>query len=74
MDQFMVDITTLNNVSIGDEVVLVGRSGEDVISVEDVANKAYSFNYEFVCGISRRVPRLYYNDGHFVKKVSYLEK
>lgn len=74
MDQFMVDITALNNVSIGDEVVLVGRSGEDVISVEDVANKAYSFNYEFVCGISRRVPRLYYNDGHFVKKVSYLEK
>ncbi len=74
MDQLMVDVTNIDNVSIGDEVVLVGKQGEEFISVEDVANNANSFNYEFICGISRRVPRVYYNNGEFIEKISYLEK
>lgn len=72
MDQFMVDVSDISNVSVGDEVVLVGKSGEELISIEDVADNAHSFNYEFVCGISRRVPRVYFYGGKEIKTVSYL--
>lgn len=59
MDQFMVDVTDITNVKQGDEVVLVGTQGDKRISVEEVADLAGSFNYEFVCGINKRVPRVY---------------
>ncbi len=59
MDQFMVDVTNIPNVKQGDEVVLVGSQGDRNISVEEVADLAGSFNYEFVCGINKRVPRVY---------------
>ncbi len=59
MDQFMVDVTHIPNVKQGDEVVLVGSQGDKRISVEEVADLAGSFNYEFVCGINKRVPRIY---------------
>ena len=59
MDQFMVDVTHIPNVKQGDEVVLVGSQGDKRISVEEVADMAGSFNYEFVCGINKRVPRIY---------------
>ncbi len=59
MDQFMVDVTNIPGVSQGDEVVLVGAQGDKRISVEEVADLAGSFNYEFVCGINKRVPRIY---------------
>ena len=59
MDQFMVDVTHIPNVKQGDEVVLVGSQGDRRISVEEVADLAGSFNYEFVCGINKRVPRIY---------------
>ncbi|MGN0559868.1 MAG: alanine racemase, partial [Candidatus Fimenecus sp.] len=55
MDQFMVDVTDIPNVQQGDEVTLVGTDGDKRISVEEVADNAYSFNYEFCCGINKRV-------------------
>lgn len=59
MDQFMVDVTHIEGVSEGDVVTLIGRDGENTISVEEVAALSHSFNYEYVCGISARVPRKY---------------
>ena len=63
MDQFMVDVTDIPNVKQGDEVTLVGTDGDKRISVEEVADNAYSFNYEFCCGINKRVPRVYIRNG-----------
>ena len=74
MDQMMIDVSGLDDVSVGDSVILIGESGSEKITVEDVADNAYSFNYEFICGISRRVPRVYYDNGKFVEKISYLKK
>ena len=51
MDQFMVDVTDIEGVSVMDEVTLVGHDGNKMLTVEEVANEAGSFNYEFVCGI-----------------------
>lgn len=59
MDQMMVDVTHIDNVKIEDEVTLVGRDGNNFISVEELAHMAGSFNYEFVCGIGKRVQRIY---------------
>lgn len=59
MDQMMVDITNIKDVKIEDEVTLVGKDGENTITVEELANAAGSFNYEFVCGIGKRVKRIY---------------
>ena len=72
MDQMMVDITDVPDVKIDDPVVLVGNDGNDVITVEEIAAAADSFNYEFVCGISRRVPRRYRQNGQIIKTVHYL--
>ena len=72
MDQLMVDVTHIPGAALDDPVVLVGRSGEAQITVEDIAAAADSFNYEFVCGISRRVPRVYTAAGKTVHSVHYL--
>ncbi len=72
MDQFMIDVTDIDDVAVGDEVVLFGRQGDEEITVEEVAEPANSFNYELVCNISRRVPRVYLRDGKEVKVVNYL--
>ena len=72
MDQMMVDVTHIPDVTSSDPVVLVGRSGDEEITMEQIAEAAGSFNYEFVCGISRRVPRIYSKDGKTVHSVHYL--
>ena len=72
MDQLMVDVTDIPNVQPEDPVVLVGKDGDEKITMEQISAEAYSFNYEFVCGISRRVPRVYCKDGRTVHEVHYL--
>ena len=72
MDQMMVDVTDIPDVAVGDKVVLVGADGENVITMEEIAAAADTFNYEFVCGISRRVPRYYCKNGEVVHQVHYL--
>ena len=59
MDQIMVDISHIENVQIEDVVTLFGRDGDNFIPVEEPADMAASFNYEFVCSLSRRVTRVY---------------
>lgn len=72
MDQLMVDVTDIPSAALDDTVVLVGRSGAEKITVEQIAKAADSFNYEFVCGFSRRVPRVYISNGCNIHTVHYL--
>ena len=72
MDQLMVDVTDIPETKLEDPVILIGRSGNETITVEQIAAAADSFNYEFVCGISRRVPRIYVSGGKIVNEVRYL--
>lgn len=71
MDQFMVDITGIE-AKEGDTVVLVGKSGENELSMEEVSEAAYSFNYELPCRIARRVPRTYYQNGKLIFSTNYM--
>lgn len=63
MDQFMVDVTDIENVTEGEEVILIGNSGDECISMENLGDAAERFNYELVCVIGKRVPRIYYKNG-----------
>jgi len=59
MDQFMVDVTHIDDVSVEDEVVLFGKQGENEIPVEEIASILGTINYEIICMIGKRVPRVY---------------
>ena len=59
MDQMMVDVTGIPDVKLGTEVVLVGESGNEKISADDLAHIYGTIGYEVVCGISKRVERIY---------------
>ena len=58
MDMIMVDVTAVTGAEIGDEAVIIGRQGNQVITAEDIAAKLNTINYEITCGISYRVPRI----------------
>jgi alanine racemase len=61
MDFIMVDVTDIPRVSVGDEVVLMGRQGKEQITPEEIAEKIDSISYEVLCSIGKRVPRIYKN-------------
>ena len=63
MDQFMVDVTDIPDTKSGDEVTLIGRDGNEVITAEEFGELSGRFSYEFICCISKRVPRVYIKDG-----------
>ena len=73
MDQFMIDITGIDNVKEFDEVTIVGKDGDNIITVEELAELAGSFNYEFVCDIGKRIPRVYYRNGIKVGTFDYYD-
>jgi alanine racemase len=59
MDLSMVDVGHVNDVAVGDEVVLIGRQGEEMISADEVADMLDTINYEVVTALAARVPRIY---------------
>ena len=67
MDQFMIDVSHLENVQIADEVTLVGTDGNETITVEEVSEAEARFNYEFCCLITPRVPRIYIKNNKVVE-------
>ena len=68
MDQFMVDVSDID-CNINDEVVIVGTQKDAHISMEELSNSAYSFNYELPCRIPARVNRVYVYNGETVKDI-----
>ncbi len=59
MDFMMVDVTDIPHVSLGDEVILIGKQGKEQITPEEIADKINSVSYEVLCSIGKRVPRIY---------------
>lgn len=66
MDQFVVEVTGIENVQPDDEVVLIGRQGDEVLSAEEVAGWGETINYEVVTQLMPRVPRIYLRWGEVV--------
>lgn len=71
MDQFMVDVTDIDGVKQGDIVKLVGQDNLEYISVEELAEYSGTINYEFICNLGKRIPRLYYSNKELVEIIEY---
>lgn len=72
MDQCMIDVTDVNNISVGDTAAVMGRSDGKEVSCEFLADICGTINYEIVCAVSRRVPRVYLRNGKITDVVNYL--
>jgi alanine racemase len=59
MDQFMVDISRIPEDLENDEVTIIGWSGDQHISIEELGDLSGRFNYELACDLNPRIPRLY---------------
>ena len=63
MDQFMVDVSHIPEAQKGDEAILIGKDGDQFISMEEIGDLSGRFSYEFACDIGKRVPRIYMKNG-----------
>ena len=71
MDQCMIDVTSVNNINTGDEVTVFGP---DTVTADDLASWLNTINYEIVCMISKRIPRVFYKKGRMVSVLNYLDR
>ena len=72
MDQFMVDVSGMD-VHVGDLVTLAGKDGDEEILIDDLAVLAGTFNYEFVCDLGKRVPRVFIKNHKIVGTKDYFD-
>lgn len=74
MDQFMVDVTEIEDVETGTVVTLLGKDGELCLSMEELGAISGRFNYEFACDLGKRVPRVFLEHGGPVSTKDYFEE
>ena len=68
----MVDVTDAGDVKAGDTVILMGEDNGEVISADDIARMENTISYEVLCGVGKRVPRIYIKNGETIKTVNYI--
>ena len=73
MDQFMVDISEIPEAMDGDKVTLLGTDGTERITAEELGELSGRFNYEFVCDLGKRIPRVYIQHGEITEVRDYFE-
>lgn len=74
MDQLMLDVTEVPGVQTGDTVTLMGRDGEETVTADEIADRTGTINYEIVCGVATRVPRVFKKGGSVVGCLDYLQR
>ncbi len=73
MDQFMVDISEIPEAMDGDKVTLLGMDGTERITAEELGELSGRFNYEFVCDLGKRIPRVYIQHDEITEVRDYFE-
>lgn len=71
MDQFMVDVTDIEEVKYGDKITMIGNDGEETLPVEILSELSGRFNYEFVCNLGKRVPHEFLRHGEVTEQRDY---
>ena len=74
MDQMLVNIEGIENVTYGTEVTLIGCDGENEITFSEISDIIGTINYEVMCDVGKRVVKAYFDDGKLTQVVNYLEK
>ena len=72
MDQTMIDVTGVPDASVGEVVTLIGTDGNDCITADELAGIYGTIGYEVVCGISKRIPRIFMQDGKIMHEDSLI--
>ena len=72
MDQFMIDVTNIPDVKIGDEVILLGEKNNLKYNADDIAEKLGTINYEVTCMLKSRLPRVYIKNKHIVNVKNHI--
>lgn len=72
MDMCMLDITQVPDARVGDIVTVFGRDGEEETSLDDIAVQMGTISYELLCAVSKRVPRLYFQDNKMINIMQYI--
>lgn len=72
MDQLMLDVTGIPDIQEGDTVTVFGHDGDSFLPVDELAELNQTINYELVCLISKRVPRIFYKDGKETAELDYI--
>lgn len=72
MDQCMIDVTDAGDVKVGDEVIILGRYGDIKFDADDIAELMGTINYEVLCDINHRIPRVYIKNGQITKVRNYI--
>ena len=70
MDQTMLDVTDIEDVNTGDEVIVFGTGENGAATADTLAENTDTINYEVVCLVGKRVPRIYYKNG-IITEVMY---
>jgi alanine racemase len=74
MDQFMVDITDIQEANLLDTVTLLGEDEGSVLSMEELGKLSGRFNYEFACDVGKRIPRIFYKKNEPVSIREYFNE
>jgi alanine racemase len=72
MDQCLADITDIDGVCEGSTVTVIGRDGDDAVTMEETAGLMGTINYETVCLIGKRVPRVFFKNGKKIGMQNYI--
>ncbi len=73
MDQFMIDVSEIPEAGEGDKVVLIGKDGQERITMEELGDISGRFDYEFACDLGKRVPRVYTKGGKILCVKDYYQ-
>ena len=71
MDFFMIDATALEEVHVGDKVTLIGKEKKECITVAELSTLSERFHYEFICDLSKRIPREYLSNEQIIEQIDY---
>ena len=74
MDQLMLDVSDIPNAAAGDTVTVVGQDGNETLTFSDLASLCGTINYEMMCLIGKRVPRVYRSNGETCSVLDYLSE
>ncbi|WP_163193763.1 alanine racemase [Clostridium thermarum] len=73
MDMCMIDVTGIDGLKIGDEVIIMGEDKNIIYNADDIAKHIGTINYEVICAVSKRVPRVYIKDDKVVEIRNYIQ-
>lgn len=72
MDMCMIDITKVPDAKVGDVVTVFGEDGSDTIEVDSLSGRLNTIPYEILCGINKRIPRIYMDGENQTEILQYI--